>query len=78
MPPIKAANNTKETTSKGNTNLLNKISPSNSVDVPDVIFISESKVFSITYEKIPKIDTDTTSANPLFYYLILHFDLMVP
>ena len=69
IPPIKAASNTKETTSNGNTNRLSKICPSNSVDVPDVVIISESKVFNITYEKIQKIESDTANAKPLFLSL---------
>ena len=44
MPPIKAPNKTNETSSKGKTNLLNKISPNNFVDVPSLITTVESNV----------------------------------
>ena len=44
MPPIRAPNKTNETSSKGKTNLLNKISPNNFVDVPSLITTVESNV----------------------------------
>ena len=37
MPPIKAPNKTNETSSKGKTNLLNKISPNNFVKAGQTI-----------------------------------------
>ena len=69
MPPIKAPNKTNETSSKGKTNLLNKISPNNLVDVPSLITTVESNVCRRIYVNIPKIDSDITAAINLFLSL---------
>ncbi len=66
MPPIKAPNKTNETSSKGKTNLLNKISPNNLVDVPSLITTVESNVCKRIYVNIPKIESDITAAINLF------------
>mgnify|MGYP000010935019 CR=1 FL=1 len=66
MPPIKAPNKTNETSSKGKTNLLSKISPNNLVDVPSLITTVETNVYSRIYVNNPKINSVKSSVNNLF------------
>ena len=76
MPPIKAPNKTNETSSKGKTNLLNKISPNNLVDVPSLITTVDSNVCRRIYVNIPKLKV--ILQQPLIYfdhYLVQRLDL---